>query len=104
MHSLMISSDDLPRSRSVFSCICTTTGAPPPTWTCPTFTPTVLWSFSNGMERPMIPSGFFVRGLPLGRTDGPPEGGHHVLSFSCVASGFSRTEGPPEGGHHVLPA
>src|SRR5215207_4232737 len=34
----------------------TTTGAPPPTWTRPTLTPTVLWSFTNGMEDPMVAS------------------------------------------------
>ena len=28
----------------------TTIGAPPPTWTWPTFTPTVLWSFTRGMD------------------------------------------------------
>src|SRR5258706_9026457 len=40
---------------SVIVIDCTTTGAPPPTWTCPTFTPTVLWSFTSCMEDPMIP-------------------------------------------------
>jgi hypothetical protein len=28
----------------------TTTGAPPPTWTDPTFTPTVLWSLMSAMQ------------------------------------------------------
>src|SRR3982751_1046941 len=42
---------------SVIVIDCTTTGAPPPTWTCPTFTPTVLWSFTDGMEDPMITYG-----------------------------------------------
>ena len=31
---------------SVIVIDCTTTGAPPPTWTRPTFTPTVLWSLT----------------------------------------------------------
>ena len=30
---------------SVFDMDWTTTGAPPPTWTGPTFTPTVVWRF-----------------------------------------------------------
>ena len=36
----------------------TTTGAPPPTWTWPTFTPTVLCSLTSCMEVPMIASAF----------------------------------------------
>src|SRR3954452_17953907 len=39
---------------SVIVIDCTTIGAPPPTWTCPTFTPTVLWSLIKCMEDPMI--------------------------------------------------
>src|SRR5581483_8601863 len=34
----------------------TTIGAPPPTWTWPTFTATVRWSFNEGMESPMVAS------------------------------------------------
>jgi hypothetical protein len=39
---------------SVIVIDCTTIGAPPPTWTRPTFTPTVRWSFKVGIEFPMI--------------------------------------------------
>jgi hypothetical protein len=46
---------------SVIVIDCTTIGAPPPTWTCPTFTPTVLCSFTNGMEDPMITYGVAAR-------------------------------------------
>ena len=41
---------------SVIVIDCTTMGAPPPTWTRPTFTPTVLWSLTTDMEFLMIAS------------------------------------------------
>src|SRR5947208_16729116 len=41
---------------SVIVIDCTTIGAPPPTWTRPTFTPTVLWCFTTAMEVLMIAS------------------------------------------------
>src|SRR5688572_1728154 len=48
----------VPRASAVSVIVidCTTTGAPPPTWTSPTRTPTVLWSFTNDIEDPMVAS------------------------------------------------
>ena len=42
----------VPRASAVSVIVidCTTTGAPPPTWTRPTFTPTVLWSLTTDMN------------------------------------------------------
>ena len=42
MHCVAV---DLMSTVSVFDMDWTTTGAPPPTWTGPTFTPTVAWRF-----------------------------------------------------------
>ena len=42
----------VPRASAVSVIVidCTTIGAPPPTWTRPTFTPTVLWSLTSAMN------------------------------------------------------
>ena len=41
---------------SVIVIDCTTIGAPPPTWTWPTFTPMVLCSFNSGIGFSIIAS------------------------------------------------
>ena len=47
MHCVAV---DAASAVSVIVIDCTTIGAPPPTWTRPTFTPTVLWSLISAMN------------------------------------------------------
>ena len=42
---------------SVFAIDWTTTGAPPPTWTGPTGTPTVVWRFLAVIRQDNLPDG-----------------------------------------------
>src|SRR2546423_14148161 len=90
---------------SVIVIDCTTTGAPPPTWTLPTFTPTVLWSFTSDMEDPMIASAVFVRGVRLfvrGVRLQPDPTWCPASAGPDEVSGLAGpvTHGPPEGGRY----